>query len=377
MQVRSSLRRAALLAAIVVAMVVAVDVIGFGLPSGMEAATGAQRMGLTFSQRQSDYLNLEWTEVYDATLGLAPGLMRLGAYWDHIERTPGVYDFSLLELQLDQAERLGQEVVVTVGMKAPRWPEYYLPLWLDRRVGVETGGEVTADPEVRARTLAFVEQAVLRLRDREAVVAWQVENEPLDPSGPKNWRIGRDFLAQEVALVRRLDDRPIVVTAFLDVGPLMNTPRRRHELRERAGAILDEADVLGIDLYPSRGFRSYGHDWYFNWPAWAWEPAVRELRELALSRGKAAWITEAQAEPWEPERLVYTDVPLSRSVQPPVAVAAVERLAGVGFDTILLWGVEHWYMRREIHQQSDWWTPMSAFFPDLTASADVSGPVSE
>ena len=31
--------------------------------------------------------------------------------------------------------------------------------------------------------------------------------------------------------------------------------------------------------------------------------------------------------------------------------------------TILLWGVEHWYMRRERHQDEVWWDQMLLFFP--------------
>ena len=367
-------RRYARWAVTVVAMVLAMTVTSGAVDvessESPVVATEPTRFGVSFSQRQSDYLMLPWAKVYAATLGLSPAVIRLGAYWDRIEHTPGSYDFSVLELQLDRAGARGMDVILTVGMKAPRWPEYYLPRWLEERVVVGHGGDVSEDPEVRARVLAFVDRVVRHVRTHQAIVIWQVENEPLDPSGPNRWTIGEKLLAEEVALVRRLDDRPIIVSTFVDVDPLMNAPWRRAELRRRAEVILDLADILGLDLYPNRGLQLRGHDLYFHWPVWIWEPAMLELRELALARGQSAWIMEAQAEPWEPNRLVYTDVPLSRSVQPPRAVAAVERLTAAGYDTILLWGVEHWYMRRERHRRTDWWNSMSMFFETELAAAE-------
>jgi hypothetical protein len=94
-----------------------------------------------------------------------------------------------------------------------------------------------------------------------------------------------------------------------------------------------------------------------------WKPTVAELQRLSQRMERRAWIMEAQAEPWEPGRVVYTDAPLSRSVQPAGAAAAVRQLRDLGFDTILLWGVEHWYMRRERHQDALWWNQMLPFFP--------------
>ena len=97
------------------------------MPAGPDNSV---QLGLTYSAREARYRNLPWQETFDAALDAAPSLVRLGAYWNEIEPAPGDYDFSNLDWLLDQAEARQQRVLLTVGMKAPRWPEYYLPRWL-------------------------------------------------------------------------------------------------------------------------------------------------------------------------------------------------------------------------------------------------------
>lgn len=335
----------------------------------LRGGDGSPNVGFTFSRRQAEYLGMPWRETFDAAMELSPTLVRLGAYWDEIEREPGQYDFSTLDWQLDRLPSRDYRVVLTVGMKAPRWPEYFLPTWLERGVDLPKGARVSDDPRVREHALGFVARVVERYRDRQSIAYWQVENEPLDPSGPRRWRIGADFLAEEVDLVRSLDDRdrPVIVNMFLDTPPLLAAlPPWRHHNEERAHTILQVADILGLDLYPSRAFRVMGFDLYLNWSSWGWERPALELRQLARSAGKDTWVIEAQAEPWEPSLLVYTDPLQSRSVRPSTAAMAFKRLQAAGFDTILLWGVEHWYMRLHRHEDATWWDTMSPFFPEVS-----------
>ncbi|MDP8924307.1 MAG: beta-galactosidase [Chloroflexota bacterium] len=320
-------------------------------------------IGVAFSPRQAAYLGLPWDEIYRAALGLTPRMVRLGAYWDEIEPAEGKYDWSTLDVQIEQAEARGVPVVLTIGMKAPRYPEYFLPPWLRQRLDLAHGATVSDVEELRTRTLAFVERVVGRYRDHPALAYWQVENEPLIPAGPHRWTIGLSFLTREVALVRELDGRPIIVTMFAEVDPTMLLPWRQRELRTQAMKILDVADILGLDIYPNLGVRALRRDWYFHWPAWLWTPSIVGLRRLAQRMGRRAWITEAQAEPWEPGVLVHTAPAPSRSVTPAGAAATVAHLRELGFDVLLLWGVEHWHMRRVRHRDPTWWAHMLAFFP--------------
>jgi hypothetical protein len=310
--------------------------------------------GYTYSPRQAEYLGVPWRETFRAATQLGTGLVRLGAYWDEIEAIQGQYDFSRLDTLLKDAEASGARVVLTVGMKAPRWPEYYIPKWLERRLDAPSGSVVSRDPDLQLKTLEFVQRVVWRYADRGSIVAWQVENEPLDPAGPRRWRIGQDLLEREIAAVRRLDprNRPIVVNLFVHVDPLsFMLP-----LDERAETILKHADILGLDAYPVIGMRLLGLDFYLNWSGWAWERTLQRYAALAQDYGKRTWITEAQAEPWEPGKVVYKAAGASPSMAPGAASMIASRLHAAGFDTILLWGIEHWYMRKTVHDDPAWWS---------------------
>lgn len=328
--------------------------------------TTSPEVGVTFSRRQAEYLGMPWQDTFSAVLSLSPTVVRLGAYWDEIERTRGEYDFSSLDWQLERLPASSYRVVLTVGMKAPRWPEYYLPAWLLQQAKPGYRATVSDDALVRAGALRFVEAVVTRYRDHPSIGYWQVENEPLDPSGPRQWKIGADFVEEEVRLVRSIDggQRPIILSMFVDTPPpLAGLPPWRSHDEGRARTLLSMADILGLDLYPSRGIRFFGRDLYLDWSGWGWERSAMSLRQLALDQGKDAWVMEAQAEPWEPSKLVYLDGAESRSVGPRTAASTFDRLSNGGFGTILLWGAEHWYMRQEKHDDRSWLDTLGPLFP--------------
>lgn len=61
-------------------------------------------------------------------------------------------------------------------MKAPRWPEYYFPSWV-----------MDKTPEgAREYVLQFIKTVIEKFKKYLCISAWQVENEPLDPSGAAN-----------------------------------------------------------------------------------------------------------------------------------------------------------------------------------------------
>jgi len=62
--------------------------------------------GVVFSQRHAEYLGLDWKKSYLAILDeLGSKNLKLVAYWDLIEKEPGVYDFSDLDWQIKEAKK--------------------------------------------------------------------------------------------------------------------------------------------------------------------------------------------------------------------------------------------------------------------------------
>jgi hypothetical protein len=326
----------------------------------------AVQVGVTFSPREATYRNLPWRETFNAALDASPALVRLGVYWNEVEAKRGTYDFSTVDWLLDQASARQQRVLLTIGMKAPRWPEYYFPDWLAHRLAVAERGVVSNDVQVQTATRALLKATVEHVRDRSVVAAWQVENEPLDTAGPHLWRIGAGFLAEEIALVRSLDtvrQRPIVVNTFVDTQPGVLLPSARSAVWSRAQAALATADVLGLDVYPSRTLRLFGSEITVRWPAWIWSGLLADMHDLAETGGKDAWIVEVQAEPWTSTggRLPPPAWP-GAVVAPSSLEGEVGRLEAAGYRTILLWGMEHWEAQRSLSQDSSWWAAASAVF---------------
>lgn len=326
----------------------------------------AVEVGVTFSPREATYRQLPWQEAFNAALDASPALMRLGVYWNEVESRPGVYDFATIDWLLQQADARHQRVVLGVGIKAPRWPEYYLPDWLSSRLRIGQRGVVSDDAQVRAAARALLSATIEHLRGRSLIVAWQVENEPLDPAGPHLWRISPEFLGEEIALVRSLDSdrhRPVVVNTFVDTQPGILLPRMRSSIWSRAESVLASADVLGLDVYPSRTLHVLGHELTVSWPAWIWSGMLADLHDAAVARGKDAWIVEVQAEPWASAggHVAPAAWP-GAGVAPSSLPGVVGNLEDAGFRTILLWGVEHWEARRSHAQDSSWWTAAAAMF---------------
>ncbi len=333
--------------------------------------TSPMNVGFTFSERQAGYLDVSWRQAFQAAMDLSPNLVRLGAYWDTIETQPGIYDFSTLDWMLDNVPD-GSSVLLTVGMKAPRWPEFYLPAWLQAEIQARGGSVVSDDATLRQATLRYIARVVQHEKGRDNIKYWQVENEPLDPSGAHHWTIDPGFLAQEVGLVRSIDpSRQIVVSMFVDTSPLEYFWPWSRKSQAEAQTLLRIGDVLGLDLYPVRPIVTTHFQLSLSWPLWIWEPRVLALRRQAQRAGRQVWISEAQAEPWLPGLLVDKNSAPPTNTSPSLTASTVDRLQADGFHTILLWGVEYWYMRSERFEDGAWWSHMLAFFH--TSGADQSG----
>jgi hypothetical protein len=336
----------------------------------VDRGAAGYRLGVSFSHRRALRRGLDPRAAFRRVLDLGLDPVRLSVYWDDVERDGAAE----VGWQLDQAEAAGRRVVLTVGMKGQGWPEFYLPESVTPVVGRR--GEIApadtpAGRELRARTLELVAATVERHRERASIELWQVENEPLNPSGPNRWWIGPDLVAEEIAAVHRVDPtRPVCVNAFahfnlrVDVhssrfGLLRLTGIGRTRPEAEALSLLGEGDVLGLDVY-----RRIGHmlgSLKLLARAFRWDTEAGRWQATARESGRRAWVIEAQAEPWQP----WPDTPGNPvSCAPEDLPVIVERLQAVGFDTILLWGAEHWIAEEE------------AGHPEWVAAVEALRPVS-
>ena len=293
------------------------------------------RVGTSFSPRRCARFGIPARSTFAKVLELGFAPIRVSAYWDEI-RAGG---YAELDRLVDAAQEAGRPLILTAGMKAMQWPEFYVPR--DVHADPDARGRVGREPRFAHEVVDFVAATVARYRDRSTIECWQVENEPFNRSGPASWWIAEDLVRREVDTVRALDPRPIVLNAFarFDATDWLSRPRRgpfgfRRLVAEKTILrLLRPRDVLGLDVYTAMAERTAGAAWADN--------AARWLRE-ARRRGRDAWVMEAQAEPWEAPEGDYAN---PRSFSPDDLVATFRRLSAEGFATILLWGCEYWLWR--------------------------------
>lgn len=279
-------------------------------------------IGTTFSHRQAAYLELNALDALNKTIDMGFDYIRLGSYWLEIEVEPGKYDLANLKQQLTLCEQKNQKVVLTVGAKAPRWPEFYIPSFYGSLESYNTQQAV----------LEFVEFVVVELKEFSCITHWQVENEPLDPVWPEQLIVSDQLLYKEVALVRSLDDRPVVLNAW------------GNDLSSRGvvQGLADQADIIGVDLYYKQYFLSSFGSPYYRGPS----DSDFALKNMFSKLEKPVWVIELQAEPWEKDEAAFkSEQPRSISVKKMEKNFA--RATALNVEAIFLWGCEYWLWRAQ------------------------------
>jgi len=194
---------------------------------------------------------------------------------------------------------------------------------------------------------------VKHFRSEPAIVAWQVENEPLFEFGecPKP---DVEFLEAEIALVKGLDRRPVVITESGELSTWV-----------RAASL---ADILGVSTYRVVWNSLIG---YFYWPI---TPKNYERRALAVSTIVPKIInSELQAEPWVTEAI--TTIPIDRQMKlmsPSRLRSNVVFARRIGFSEAYLWGVEWWYWLKKQGRPEMWETAKQLYREAASASAGTT-----
>ncbi|MBT4124168.1 MAG: hypothetical protein HN981_05160 [Candidatus Pacebacteria bacterium] len=279
-------------------------------------------IGITFSHPHLEHLGLDKQKSLKKALAMNFSHIRLGAYWSEIEKIKNKHDFSdLLEI-LEQCEKEKQPIVMTVGVKAPRWPEFYWPEYIKEKN--------TENKNTQKNIIYFIKKTVKTLQKFSCITHWQIENEPLDPSGPSNKSISLDFLKQEISLVKKLDNRPVIINLWGNNF----ISRKFFQPTEKI------ADIIGLDFYPKQFVKNIlRKNIYINYHGP--HQSKSAIKKLLNKSSKPVWITELQAEPWEKNEQGYLSKN-PKSISPQQLEKNIQQASKLPIQEILLWGFEYW-----------------------------------
>jgi hypothetical protein len=325
------------------------------------APRGTTLLGITYRPRQAEALGLDAPETLRALLTYPFQLIRLGAYWNRLEPALGLFHPDELDRQLDAAERAGKQIILCVGaVKTFGYPEFFVP-GHHLRQPLREGALVTpaAHAALLAAAIAFITRVVEHYRTHEAIVAWQVEHEAVDPLGMEHsWRLAAAFVEQEVAAVRAADPtRPIMMNGFLPTSSSVRLQQwwRTRDQGDSLAIAQQLADIVGVDYYPRHALLSLGaRTLYLDGSRSPWHrPGQRRLCAGAQARGSRLMISEGQAEPWE----TATNPPNPRAHAPYSCLPehVVETYThcmgwaaqgGCPLYAYLFWGAEYWLLRQ-------------------------------
>ena len=285
--------------------------------------------GITYSKKYAENIGLDWQEAYiDILDELNVKYVRIPVYWDQVEKQPGVFDFSDYDFLIEEGEKRGVKFILNTGMRVARWPECHFPGWVS-----------TTDTEaLQNRTMKMLEATVSHFKKYDSIEYWQVENEPLLNSFGVCPESDYDFLKEEVAFVKTLDERPIIITATGELS-----------FWKKEAKI---ADVFGSTMYRVVYNSLTGYIRY-PYPA-SFYTKKAEMAGMDLSN---VFVIELQAEPWIPEQNIPNiyDMSYQKSFDIDQFKANAQFAINTGFKRTYLWGAEWWYFKHKLGGNSDYW----------------------
>ncbi len=287
--------------------------------------------GVTFSHKQAVDLGLDWKETYLAILDdLGVKKLRLSAYWDEIEPESGYYRWDYLDWEIAEAEKRNVEVILAVGGRLPRWPECHFPEWT----------KLQDKAERQESLLQYIKKTINRYKNKKSIVYWQLENEPFLSNFGECPPIDSVFLDKEMALIKSLDVRSVMMTDSGELSLWVSAAKR--------------GDIFGTTMY--RDTYSDKLKSYIHYPI---EPGFfrfkRNVSKFFAHPEK--WIViELQAEPWGPIPFQYLDKKeRAKTMDLEKFRDIIEFAHKTGFREFYLWGAEWWYWEKEVNNDNLIW----------------------
>lgn len=288
--------------------------------------------GASFSVKYAEELGIPWPEAYTATVSdLGVKHVRVMTYWDRVEPANNQYAFQEIDWQIAEAKKYDAKIMLTVGLRQPRWPECHQAKWAaDLQMSNKTQWQTELDE--------YITKTLQRYKNEPAVESVQLENEYMNRNFGECNDFSRERLQHELDVVRKhaAGKRVYITTGdqtgFPVIGPM--------------------ADSSGTSLYTRTYAPVIGY--YNSWlrPSWY---GTRSVFTNAL-HDQPMIISELQAEPWGPKATVdlsLEEQDKSMSVQQLTENFQFARDTGI--KEVYAWGVEWWYWRKEIKQDPSMW----------------------
>lgn len=331
---------------------------------------GNPEFGINFSCNHAEYLLLEdpalgsagylpddrpgraeWCATTLGTIlrGVGAKHVRISVEWSQVEPRPGEYDFRLIDALLAEAQRSGTKVLLGVGVKAQRHPEFYIPDWVMARTSLPERSVVDRDPFLRERALAMVAAVVRHVAGSPAIDAWSADNEPyVRSTRAQRWRLSREFVRLERDAIRANDPQRRLISVNY-AQHFVPDPSWRDALAD--------GEALAASFYPFRNYAFLGRNFVVPIAELGpFAPNYAYQARTAHAEGKPFWLTEMQAEPWVDEDLRLVG---PKNPSPNVTVANFQKSIAYarrsGADRVYLWGAEWWLFQRQHYGDSTWW----------------------
>ena len=290
--------------------------------------------GVSFVPDYAQSLGLNPKQTLTALIKIGVRQFRLTSYWSDIQPLQGQYNFSQLDWEFAQANAVHAKIILTVGLRQPRWPECHAPNWINTTASMNHW-----EPQL----LGFMTKVIDRYKNNSALEAWQLENEYFLKGFGDCQNYSRSRLITEYSLLKKLDPNHLII-----VG------RSNNALGFPVGK--PTPNVFGISLYRRVWDEALTHR-YLEYPFAPWFYAfMAGVQELYSHKNMI--ITEMQAEPWPPNSQSITQVSLQVQNQTLTARRLKDRFSfarATGIKDVIMWGAEYWYYRKEIlHDPSVW-----------------------
>lgn len=291
------------------------------------------QLGVSFIPDYAQSLGVDPQQTMDALLTIGVKQFRLVSYWSDMEQTPGQYDFSQLDWQFSKAEKAHAKIILTVGLRQPRWPECHMPDW------------AASEPESQWQPQLenFMTAVVQRYQHSPSLQSYQLENEFFLQGFGACTNFDRSRLVSEYDLLKRLDAaHPVVVG------------RSNNALGFPAGQ--PQPDEFSISVYKRVWDAAITHRYIeYPYPAWFYGFLAGTQR---IFNHRDMMIGELQAEAWPPNGQTITQTSLAEQNKSLDAKRFKDRFGyaeATGMRSIDMWGAEYWYYRLSVlHDPSLW-----------------------